>query len=296
MNFTELKNKIETAAKQAFLEMFQAHGDDQIYAFALYSDEGAMSVCPSTNTLKHFKMQESGDFYYKYAPAEWAFEMQGADELFNEICQLCHNESARLIKLGDEDEFAKYQNQLFETCISVLEKLKTEGFFRQIVGEEIFLHFVVSDYDYNEEDVQNIIIRLNDNEYRDEYFAWTEELINAEIARICNDIVSAIIENDFADLQKSGVFAKFSQELFVEVLRDYMEDSDHSAVTPIPDSAYQDFNRFLVIAYEDGSGWHIDLDLWLDGKQSDLTLQLDIAKDAETGWIGQVLIDDLHVM
>ena len=52
MNFTELKNKIEIAAKQAFLEMFEKHGKDEIYAFALYNDEGAMTVCPSTNTMK----------------------------------------------------------------------------------------------------------------------------------------------------------------------------------------------------------------------------------------------------
>ena len=31
---------------------FENYGAEEIYGFALYSDEGAMTVCPSTNTLK----------------------------------------------------------------------------------------------------------------------------------------------------------------------------------------------------------------------------------------------------
>ena len=52
MDFDILKQQIETAAKNAFLEMYKKHGTEDIYSFALYSDEGAMTVCPSSNTLE----------------------------------------------------------------------------------------------------------------------------------------------------------------------------------------------------------------------------------------------------
>jgi hypothetical protein len=39
MDFEILKQQIKTAAKK-LLEMYEKHGDEQIYSFALYSDEG----------------------------------------------------------------------------------------------------------------------------------------------------------------------------------------------------------------------------------------------------------------
>ena len=52
MNFEAFKQEIEVATKKAFIEMFENYEAEEIYGFALYSDEGAMTVCPSTNTLK----------------------------------------------------------------------------------------------------------------------------------------------------------------------------------------------------------------------------------------------------
>ena len=90
MNFTELKEQIKFATKQAFIEMCEKHKDERIYPFALYSDEGAMTVCPSTNTLDYLETQENDeDFkYYKFEPAEWKYEMVGADKLFDKISEI----------------------------------------------------------------------------------------------------------------------------------------------------------------------------------------------------------------
>lgn len=55
MNFIQLQQKIEEASKKSFLEMYEQHKEEDIYAFALYSDEGAMTVCPSTNTIRFFR-------------------------------------------------------------------------------------------------------------------------------------------------------------------------------------------------------------------------------------------------
>ena len=171
MDFIELKNKIGIATKQAFLEMFEKYEKDRIYAFALYSDEGAMTVCPSTNTVEHLEKQDKSDFsYYKYEPAEWKYEMQGANKLFSEISTLCRTEVLEL----EGEEFEKFQNQLYETCIEVLEQLKSENFFRQIIGEDIVLLFTVTEYEFSKEKRKEIITRLNDNDYKNEYLDWLE--------------------------------------------------------------------------------------------------------------------------
>ena len=171
MNFDLLKQEIEAATKKAFLEMFEKHGAEKIYGFALYSDEGAMTVCPSTNTLKHLENADQEDLaYYKFEPAEWKYEMKGAETDFNNISTKLREE---LDKNEDNDEwFEDFQMKLYETCIEILEKLKSKNFFKQITGEDIFLNFTVSDYEFEINDLKNTIKRLNENDYRKEYLDW----------------------------------------------------------------------------------------------------------------------------
>ncbi len=171
MDFEILKQQIENAARKAFLEVYEKHGAEGVYSFALYSDEGAMTVCPAANTKKAIEMAEEEDaLYYKYEPAEWTYEMEGADEEFNEICTQLR---AELDKHDDDDQwFESFQTQLYTACIEVLEKLKNENFFTKITGKDIFLIFTVSDYEFEKKELQELIIRLNDNEYKSEYLNW----------------------------------------------------------------------------------------------------------------------------
>lgn len=177
MNFIELKSEIEVATRNAFLEMFKEHEKEGIYAFALYSDEGAMTVCPATNTLEHLEKQSKDDYLLvKYEPAEWKYEGQGASELFDNICKLCFKKVSEMEENDKiyERDFGKYQNQLYETCIEVLEKLKSENFFKQIVGKDVLLLFTATEYVFKKEKYQEIITRLNDNDYKKEYLNWLE--------------------------------------------------------------------------------------------------------------------------
>ncbi|MFP3833415.1 DUF4303 domain-containing protein [Chryseobacterium sp. SIMBA_028] len=173
MDFDILKQQIETAAKNAFLEMYEKYGAENIYSFALYSDEGAMTVCPSSNTLETLQNIDEDDApYYKYEPAEWTYEMKGADDEFNTICTQLREELDR--NEENEEWFNEFQVKLYSTCIEVLEKLKNENFFKNIIGKDIFLIFTVSDYEFEKQDLKDIISRLNDNEYKGEYLEWME--------------------------------------------------------------------------------------------------------------------------
>ncbi|WP_347217993.1 DUF4303 domain-containing protein [Chryseobacterium sp.] len=173
MDFEKLKQQIEEATKKAFREMYEKHGAENIYSFALYSDEGAMTVCPSANTMEALKKIDEDDaLYYKYEPVEWTYEMEGADQDFNEICTSLRTELTQYDE--DDDGFQEFQAKLYSTCIDVLEKLKNENFFKNTIEKEIFLIFTVSDYEFEKQDLKDIIIRLNDNEYKSEYLEWME--------------------------------------------------------------------------------------------------------------------------
>ncbi|PWW19541.1 DUF4303 domain-containing protein [Chryseobacterium sp. AG844] len=171
MDFEILKQQIEDAARKAFLEVYEKHGAEGIYSFALYSDEGAMTICPAANTLKAMENTDDEDaLYYKYEPAEWTYEMEGANKEFDEICTQLR---AELTKHDDDGHwFEGFQMKLYSTCIEVLEKLKKENFFTKITGKEIFLIFTVSDYEFEKEKLKDLIVRLNDNEYKIEYLNW----------------------------------------------------------------------------------------------------------------------------
>lgn len=182
MNFELLQQKIEQATKQAFLEMHLQHGAEGIYAFALYSDEGAMTVCPSTNTQTALKAYDAVEdrIYYQFEPAEWKYEMQGADAAFNQISAEVYAASEQCLQYDEDGEYIEseafnlFRETLFDCCFKVLLKLKQENFFYNLVQNDVFLMFSVSEYEFDQEKLKKMIIQLNDNPYQTEYLAWMQ--------------------------------------------------------------------------------------------------------------------------
>ena len=50
IDFPRLRREIKEAARRAFETIANNHPNEQFYAFALYSDDGAMTVVPATNS------------------------------------------------------------------------------------------------------------------------------------------------------------------------------------------------------------------------------------------------------
>jgi Domain of unknown function (DUF4303) len=165
--------RIEAATRAAFSEIVAQHGHEGIYGFALYSDGGAMTVCPSTNSEQHLTTVDQADLtYMRFEPAEWKYEMQGADSAFNDICTYLGDELDRDEHEDDDEWFTEFQTTLFATCIDTLDKLNREDFFRYTTGRDIFVMFTVSDHEFTTAEVKRTVIRLNNNPYRDQYLAW----------------------------------------------------------------------------------------------------------------------------
>lgn len=175
MNYNALEQEIEKATKIAFKELFEKHKEEEIYSFALYSDGGAMTVCPSSNTLSFLNdlsEEEKKEIdYYKFEPAEWKYEGIGADEEFDKICSNLYEERAKS-SYGDQEKFLNFRTQVFNCCINVLKRLNDENFFQNIISKEIFLIFSVSDFEFEETVLVDIVSKLNNNQYKTEYLNW----------------------------------------------------------------------------------------------------------------------------
>lgn len=97
-----------------------------------------------------------------------------------------------------------------------------------------------------------------------------------------------MVDNDYKLLAKEGALTRVSEKDIKRVLNEY--NSRAGIINP-PDNYYQ---HVCVNEYKDGSGCHVDLDLWYYDGQSDLTLQLDIRKKGHDKLIFR--IDDLRVL
>ncbi|CAN5899393.1 hypothetical protein BH11MYX2_BH11MYX2_11220 [soil metagenome] len=141
-DFASLQTRIVAASTKGFADLARLSPKDPVCSFALYSDDGAMTVCPSFDTtakLAERLASSAGDLSYKFCPPEWAYESKGADREFNRICDDVGTFVMKIEEL--EVEFSAFRDQLFETCLSALDELRAAPRFPPAV----LLMFDVSD-------------------------------------------------------------------------------------------------------------------------------------------------------
>jgi len=170
-DFVALEAQIVAASRKAFSDMKRLSPKDPVCSFALYSDDGAMTVCPAFDTagkLAARLAEHPDDLSYKYAPAEWAFESKGADREFNEICSVVGDHVMAL-----EKGFAAFRKQLFETCLLALDRLRDAGQFAS--KPPLLVMFDVSDSDISKATHIAWMKRLNGTApHVAEFVAWTK--------------------------------------------------------------------------------------------------------------------------
>lgn len=169
-----LEEKIASAVRRAFRDFARAHPKDRPCAFALYSDDGAMTVCPAFDlaTKRDGRLAEHPDDadWYTFGTAEWALEGFGADDAFEKICTTVRT---HVLKLDDDAAFIAFKRALFEACIRVLERLRADGAFDAFPN--LLVMFAVSDGDPVIKDELRMMRRLNGNSpWVKQYRRWTK--------------------------------------------------------------------------------------------------------------------------
>ena len=157
MNWVDLERRVYQATKSAFSSLKNTCPDEEFYVFALYTDSGAMTICPSANSLNGLQdkinQEDEEDRsaevvqYYKWASSEWAYEARGSEE-FQDICK-------SLRESEEWSDFENFQSQVFLTMTNALLSLKNEGFFTSFKTQQFPVLFVTITDDNRAEEVEN---------------------------------------------------------------------------------------------------------------------------------------------
>ncbi len=151
----KLRKDVRAAAERALKELRKKAGKEPLYAFALYSDDDAMTLIPAANTESGlracaerygFTTAKQIDGSLRWSTAEWAYEGVGADRQFNEICEhLARFATGDWPVAGGHRRFRK---QVYEAAIGALEDLDADGAFgRGKDRERLTLFVTISDSD-----------------------------------------------------------------------------------------------------------------------------------------------------
>lgn len=120
-DFGALQGLIQEAAVKSLQQVLQHHRTAEICAFALYSDSDASTVLPSADERESRDRrlaEHNGDPVYKFSPAEWSLEAEGAD-FFEEVCDLLQ---AELDENEDDDLWHEwFAEGVYGACVDALE-------------------------------------------------------------------------------------------------------------------------------------------------------------------------------
>ena len=109
-----------------------------------------------------------------------------------------------------------------------------------------------------------------------------------EIIKICKHVIECMVNDNYELLEIEGALERVSERDIKRVLHEY--NPDENIIIP-PEEYYK---KIYVNKYNDGSGYHVDVDLLYYSGRSDLTLQLDLRQKEENEL--EVIIDDLRVL
>ena len=162
-DFALLQTLVAHAARLAVDAVRRTHPDQRIDAFALVSDDSAMTIGCMANSREALAASEYGEEML-WNPAEWAFDEGGAyfDSAYRLLLQAHRN-------LPFDVDFDSFRSGVFDACIAALAQLDAEGVFGAgAQREEFVLLFEVSE----SEPVEGAMARLNPLAVVARFEAW----------------------------------------------------------------------------------------------------------------------------
>jgi hypothetical protein len=155
MDWNALQHKICKAARKAFDDLRKAHPEEEFYAYALYTDSGAMTVLGSANSVRGLEKaisQQSDALaatlaYYKWATPEWAYE-GWKSSYFKET-------SEQIGTSNDRAAFPSFKRNVLVSMTGALKKLDDEGFFGAGAEREKVVLFISVTDDDSAESIEN---------------------------------------------------------------------------------------------------------------------------------------------
>jgi hypothetical protein len=147
VDFALVRREIRDAARRAFDAVRTAHSDEMFYAFALYSDGSAMTVCPAANTeegyqrcVERYRADKSYMEFiashgipfdddclsnFRWGVGEWAY-CEGSDQ-FGAVYEMINLDG----RYDEEDPngFVSFNARVWTSMMLGLKDLDAEGYF-----------------------------------------------------------------------------------------------------------------------------------------------------------------------
>ena len=151
MDYGALREQVRDAARKAFNAFRKKHPKDPAYAFALSSDDDAMTLVPAFNTdrglakrAKRYGYTSEADVNtIRWSPGEWEFEGFGGEH-FDAICDTLATVAGERIKGG----FSAHKKRVFAAAGDALTDLETAGAFgRGPQRAGLTVYFSITDSD-----------------------------------------------------------------------------------------------------------------------------------------------------
>lgn len=141
------KAEVKQGAARAFEAISADHPGEQIYAFAVYSDNGAMTVCPAANSEEAYSEKSraadpSHLVHYRWNTGDWAYEFEHVEVFAGAVAMLDDLRRA----MGEEAYYRGVREDVFRTMAAALEELNVENVFGTgAARERITVFFTISD-------------------------------------------------------------------------------------------------------------------------------------------------------
>jgi Domain of unknown function (DUF4303) len=135
VDFDQLRREVAEATRRTFVAIRSRGAGNRLYAFALYSDGSAMTVCPAANTEEayHLALEKSGASepeevnYYRWAFPEWVADTDTDAKAFKAVCA----KISGAIRYDEQaaDGFVRFKSRVYATMVLAPLDLVNEGFF-----------------------------------------------------------------------------------------------------------------------------------------------------------------------
>lgn len=131
INYDLLRKMISDAARKAFAKLRTVCKNEQLYAFALFSDHDARTVCPAANTIEALDRRTAKDkatasdeiAILRWSFAEWKYGDSVSNE-FESISAMLNEDD-----VYPEGGFVRHKGRVYATMVLALLDLEREGLF-----------------------------------------------------------------------------------------------------------------------------------------------------------------------
>ena len=157
-----LRTAIATDARLAFDELTQRIGDENLYGFAIYTEDSALGLDAAANSVvalqRKLALPRTNPFEAYWFTTEWEHE-GGVASWFDPSCDIIETLAP---DANDESAYDEFRRGVFKCMVDAMDVLRQEGYFAKFgPPEKMALQIAIADSDDDEQFMNAALLALN---------------------------------------------------------------------------------------------------------------------------------------